>query len=142
MILSAQTGYWFDVSRDPNHRPADAAALFDRGAGALSFRCPIIAIILTAAATNGGTPQELGPGRLARNLAGVTIALLMTAIAAGIALLPGSLAATALSPWNDIGPVHSERWLPSLKLTGKALWIGAACPGTAAGARTNAWSPT
>ena len=132
VILSAQTGYWFDVSWDPGHRPSDPAALFGRGAGALSFWCPIIAIILMAAATNGGRPQELGPGRMARNLAGVTIVLLMTAIAAAIALMPGSLAATALFPWNDIGPIHSMRWLPSLELTGKALWIGAAYGGLSA----------
>ena len=126
VILTAQTGYWLDVSWDPNHRPTDPAAMFHRGAGALSFWCPLIGILFMAAATDGRNPHRLGPARVARNMAAVSAVLLITALASSLALLPGSLTATLVYPWNEIEPAQPERWLPSLEIIGKALWIGAA----------------
>ena len=97
-----------------------------KGAGALSFWCPLIGILFMAAATDGRNPHRLGPARAARNMAAVIAVLLITALASSLALLPGSLTATLVYPWNEIEPAQPERWLPSLEIIGKALWIGAA----------------
>ena len=126
VILITQTGYWFDVSWEPRHSPADPAALLARATGIMGFWCPMIAILCMAAATHGPRPHQLNGPRLARNITAVLVALTLIALASALFLLPGGLIANLVYPWNHIQSSQPETLLPSLVTMGKALWIGAA----------------
>ncbi len=123
LLLFTQANFWLGVAWDDAFNAGHMASVFSIVVDGLTLSVPILAIVLMGCIQRTGWGQYFVANLLSTRVLAVVLALGVFAVAAFVALLPGALIVTSLSPMGEPGSASSHSWIALLELLGRALLL-------------------